>query len=149
MAKITFPGMDEYLREMEGLGREIPRICNRALYDGAKILADAVQKEIDTLDKLDERDRQGLHDGLGIARFWAEGDDMVTKIGFEGYNSKRTKRWPRGQPNAMIARSLIRGTSWMRANRFVQRATKKARQGCVEAMKKRLDAEFQKLPISK
>lgn len=144
MAEITFPGMEEYIREMEGLGREVPKICNRALYDGAKLLADAVQKEIDTLDKLDERDRQGLHDGLGIARFWTEGDDMVTKIGWEGYNSWKTKRWPQGKPNALVARAQIRGTSWIHPNRFTARAAKKARQACIEAMRKRFDAEIEK-----
>lgn len=143
MAKITFPGMEEYLRQMEGLGREIPKICNRALYDGAKILADAVQKEIDTLDKLDKRDRQGLHDGLGIARFWAEGDDMVTKIGWEGYNSWKTKRWPQGKPNALVARAQIRGTSWIHPNRFTARAAKKARKACMEAMRNRFDQEIE------
>lgn len=149
MAKITFEGLDEYMKEFDGMLKRVPSIVNASLYDGAGIVADAVQAEIKDLTELTPEARKGLSEGLGVAHFWQENGATVTKIGFEGYNSKRTKRWPRGQPNAMIALSLIRGTSWMRANRFVQRATKKARQGCVEAMKKRLDAEFQKLPISK
>ena len=42
----------------------------------------------------------------------------------------------------MIARATIRGTSWMRANRFTARAAKKARERCVKAMQDRMDAEF-------
>lgn len=143
MAKITFPGMEAYIRQMEGLGKEIPKICNRALYDGAKILADAVREEIKTLDKLDPRDRQGLLDGMGIAHFWEEDGSVMTKIGFEGYNTWKTKRWPRGKPNALIARAQIRGTSWIYPNRFTARAAKKAREKCIEAMRKRVEQELE------
>ena len=145
MATVTFPGVEQYERQLEQIGRQAPRILGRALYDGAGILADAVQEEIQGLDRLDPRQREGLQKGLGIAQFWERNGVLTTKIGFEGYNSKKTKRWPNGQPNAMIARSLIRGTSWQRANRFTQRAAKRARQRCVEAMKDRFDLELQKI----
>lgn len=145
MAKITFDGLDKYRDQMEKILQDVPRMTNFALYDGAAVLADAVQTEINGLTELTPEARQGLHDGLGVARFWRESGMTVTKIGFEGYNSKRTKRWPNGQPNAMIARSLIRGTSWQRANRFTNRAARKARERCVEAMSERFDAELKKL----
>lgn len=143
--KISFPGIDEYRKELDGILKHAPKMINASLYEGAKILANEVQEEINGLKELTPEARAGLHEGLGVARFWHEGDGTVTKIGFEGYNTKRTKRWPKGQPNAMIARSLIRGTSWQRANRFTNRAAKRARQKCVEAMKDRFDAELQKI----
>jgi len=143
--KISFPGIDTYREQLEGLLRHVPKLVNMSLYDGANVLANAVQEEINGLKELTPEARQGLHEGLGVAHFWHDGEATVTKIGFEGYNSKKTKRWPKGQPNAMIARSLIRGTSWQRANRFTQRAAKKARQRCVEAMKDRFDLELQKI----
>lgn len=142
MATVTFPGIEQYEKQLEQIGRQAPRILGRALYDGAGILADAVQEEIRGLDRLDPRQREGLRKGLGIARFWEQNGDLLTKIGFEGYNDWKTKRWPNGQPNAMIARATIRGTSWMRANRFTARAAKKARERCIKAMQERMDAEF-------
>lgn len=145
MAKIEFPGMEAYTKQLEKIGREAPRLCGKALYDGAKVLAEAVQAEIRGLDKLDPRDRQGLKEGLGIAHFWEENGNTVTKIGWTGYNSWRTKRWPLGKPNAMIARAQIRGTSWIRPNRFTARAARKARQSCIEAMRKRFDNELEEL----
>ena len=145
MPKVEFQGIEAYTRMLEQLGREAPQICNQALYEGAKVLADAVQAEIDTLDKLDKRDRKGLHDGLGIARFWEQQGSTVTKIGWEGYNSWRTKRWPMGKPNALVARAQLRGTSWIHPNRFTSRAVRKARERCVEAMKRRFDAETEKI----
>lgn len=144
MPTLDFPGIAEYTKQLEALGRGAEAACNLALFDGAKILADAVQEEIDTIPKLDPRDRKGLHDGLGIARFWAEKGSVLTKIGWEGYNSWKTKRWPNGKPNALIARAQIRGTSWIRPNRFTARAARKANAACVEAMRKRLDAEIAK-----
>lgn len=142
--KISFPGLSEYEKQLNQILAHVDGIVNMSLYDGAAVLANEVQEEIKGLKELTPEARQGLHDGLGVAHFWHEGEATVTKIGFEGYNSKKTKRWPKGQPNAMIARSLIRGTSWQRANRFTQRAAKSARQKCVEAMRKRFDTEIQK-----
>jgi hypothetical protein len=142
MATISFPGMEAYLKSFDKIASEVPRIESQALFDGAGLLADAVNAEISGLTELNKRQRKGLHDGLGIAGFWSENGATVTKIGFEGYNSIKTKRWPNGQPNAMIARSLIRGTSWMRANRFTARAAKKAREACIRAMQERVDREF-------
>ena len=145
MAKITFDGLDLYAEEIAKLGNKLPKLIDAALYEGAKVVADATQKEIEGLTELTPEGREGLHKGLGIANFWRDSGATVTKIGFEGYNSKRTKRWPNGQPNAMIARSLIRGTSWMQANRFTARAAKKARARAVEAMQERLDQDIKKL----
>jgi hypothetical protein len=142
MATITFPGIEQYEKQLEQIGRQAPRILGRALYDGAGILADAVQEEIKGLDRLDPKQREGLSKGLGIASFWEENGNLQTKIGFEGYNRWKTKRWPRGQPNAMIARATIRGTSWMMPNRFTDRAARKARERCIKAMQTRMDREL-------
>lgn len=143
--KISFQGLDEYQKQLDEIREHVPKLVNMSLYDGTAILANAVQEEINGLKELTPEARQGLHEGLGVAHFWHEGDAVVTKIGFEGYNKKKTKRWPKGQPNAMIARSLIRGTSWQQANRFTRRAATKVRQKCVDAMKNRFDKELQKI----
>lgn len=142
MATISFPGMDAYLKSFDKIASEVPRIESQALFDGAGLLADAVGQEIDGLTELNQIQRRDLRKGMGIAGFWSEDGATVTKIGFEGYNSIKTRRWPNGQPNAMIARSLIRGTSWMRANRFTARAAKKDREACIRAMQERVDREF-------
>ena len=142
MANNSFPGMEAYLKSFDKIASEAPRIERKALFDGAGLLADAVAEEIDELTELTPIQRRDLRKGMGIAGFWSENGSTVTKVGFEGYNSIKTKRWPNGQPNAMIARSLIRGTSWMRPNRFTARAAKKAREACIRAMQERVDREF-------
>ena len=143
MATIKFEGLEGYLKNMQQLQRAADKITKGALFDGAAILADAVQEEIRGLTRLDERQRRGLSEGLGVARFWDKAGMLMTKIGFEGYNSWRTKRWPNGQPNVMIARTTIRGTSWMPADRFTARAARKAKAACIAAMQKRVEQEIE------
>jgi hypothetical protein len=145
MATIKFPGIAEYERQLERIGSEAPRLCGKALYSGANVLAEAVQEEISGLTELSSAQRRGLHDGLGVAHFWERDGVLQTKIGFDGYNAVKTKRWPRGQPNAMLARALIRGTSWLMPNRFTARAARKARQKATEAIRERFDNELEAL----
>ena len=149
MATISFPNLTAYTDRQEKLTRHVPQMISTSLYEGAKVLAAAVQAEIQGLTELTPEARQGLQDGLGVAHFWQENGSTVTKIGWTGYNRKRTKRWPNGQPNVMIARTTIRGTSWMRANRFTNRAVKKCRQTAISAIEKQLDEELQKYTTQK
>lgn len=147
MATITFKGLEAYQKQMERLGRDYPKVVNAALYEGAKVVADAVRAEIDGLKgshrHVTDAEIKGLKEGLGIAHFWNENGKTMTKIGFEGYNSYRTKNYPMGHPNALVARSIVRGTSWIAPDRFTDRAAKKARKDAIAAIQERLEAELQ------
>ena len=72
MATITFKGLDEYRKELEQILDRVPKMVNASLYDGADVLADAVQSEISGLNELDAVQKKGLHDGLGVAHFWTK-----------------------------------------------------------------------------
>lgn len=139
--KIEFPNLALYMAKLGKLNaKKTDFVIKRSLYEGAKVLAEETQKEISGLKKeLNALQRQGLHEGLGIAHMWKDGGMTVTKIGFEGYNGIRTKRWPKGQPNAMVARSIQRGTSWMMPNRFASRAARKAKARAIKAMQMEID----------
>lgn len=145
MATFKFDGLEAYAKQLEQLGKEAPKIVNVSLYEGAKVLADAVKAEIPGLKLPSERQKKGLKEGLGVAHFWHKDGTVMTKIGFDGYNEVKTKRWPRGQPNVVIARALIRGTSWMTPDRFTDRAARKARQASIEAIRQKMDAEIRRV----
>ena len=144
MDTVKFPNIEVYAKELEALGREAPATINMAVYEGAKVLAEAIQKEISGLTELTAPQRKGLHDGLGVARFWEENGATLTRVGFDGYNIIKTRRWPKGQPNVMIARALIRGTSWMMPNKFTDRAARKARAAAIAAMEERINKRLAK-----
>lgn len=85
-------------------------------------------------------------DSLGIASLQDDGTGYLNvKIGFDGYNDIVTQRWPRGQPNQMVARAVESGTTWMQKNDFVRRAVRASRKRAIEAMKKTVDKGIKKI----
>lgn len=157
MAKMQFEGIDEYVAMLKRLGGDTRELCGRAIYAGADVVADAVRSQIGTLpvaqkyaksgekiNTITAAQKAGLLAGLGIARMKQEGTGYNVKVGFDGYNSQRTKAHPGGQPNAMIARSVCSGTSFRQKNDFVGRAARSAKGAAEAAMQKALDEELDK-----
>ena len=90
--------------------------------------------------------KKGLWESLGVTPLSDDGKGFLNvKVGFDGYNRMNTKRWPKGQPNQMIARSIERGTSFMKANPFVKRAVAQTQKRAKEAMSKAANREFEKI----
>lgn len=135
--------------EIEGFVKSIDDktelAVKRGLYDGARIMADALKKEASALPEdygyidlsrprkkarltgLLSKQIDGLVEGIGIATMKRKGNRIYVSIGFDGYNEYRTNKYPNGQPNNLIARSLVKGTSYLTPNPFVQRAFEKAK----------------------
>ena len=83
---------------------------------------------------------------LGITSMDKDAEGMYNvKIGFDGYNGIKTKRWPNGQPNQMVARAIESGTTWMRKNRFVSKAVSKTKKQALAAMQRRAETEIKKI----
>ena len=132
--------MQKFLRTLDG---KTTYAIKRGLFEGAKIIAEAIDQSIDKipedygyidLSKPREKARltgllskqiDGLEDGLGVSKMKREGDKITVSIGFDGYNNYKTKKYPNGQPNQLIARSLEKGTSYLAPNKFVSKAFKK------------------------
>ena len=67
------------------------------------------------------------------------------KIGFAGYNGKVTRKYPNGQPNLMIARTLEAGNSFTQKNSFVTRAINASKGRAEKEMAQIFDKEIEKL----
>lgn len=149
---IKFKDGSDYIAALELLGARTEDILGRAIYPAAQVVTDEIQKEISTLKvsedgkkgTLNAKQRAGLHNGLGIAVMQKDGDLLHVKVGWDGYNEIKTKRWPKGQPNQMIARSIERGTSFMQANPFVKRAVARTKKISQEKMQEVIDQEIEK-----
>lgn len=151
MATIQVKSGDEFLLKLSKIEVQTrEEIIGGALYAGAAIAADAVRAELDAI-PTDESfgttghptagpkasQKEGLSQSLGIASMRDSGDGYYdVKIGFNGYNALKTKKWPSGQPNQMVARSIESGTTWMRKNPFIRRAASKSKKKAEAAMKK-------------
>lgn len=161
MATIQFKKNDEYLAKLSKLDYSIKdKVIGPALYDGAAIVADSVREGINSLptsapgqwgtaeDPLpgpSPKQKEGLLNSLGIATMKEDSGYFNVKLGFDGYNDIKSKTWPQGQPNQLIARSIERGTSFMEARPFMKRSISRVRNACINAMKARADEEIEKI----
>lgn len=153
MAKIEMKGLDEYLirlSRMEQASKE--EICGRAIYQGAGIVADAIREELKRL-PTDESfgttsnpakgikavQKAGLIQSLGITSMKEKDGFLNVKIGFDGYNKVKTARWPKGQPNTMVARAAESGTTWLQKSPFVRTGVRSSKKAALDAMKKTVD----------
>lgn len=160
MATIKFKNGDEYLKKISRISTGLKEnVCGKAIYNAADLVADEIRRRLQAV-PTDESyglesdlsigpkkiQKKGLYDSLGIAPMQTEANGyMNVKIGFDGYNSVKTKRWPNGQPNQMVARSVERGTSYMRANPFIKKSVSNTKNAALDAMKKAVDEEIEKI----
>lgn len=153
MSKIEMRGLDEYTRALSRLelgARE--QVIGPAIYQGAKVAADAIQSAISSIpvdngwgtpskpqNGINAKQKAALHQSFGVTKMRSDDGYYNVKLGFDGYNDIKTKRWPKGQPNAMIARALERGTSWLKPYRFIKKAMASARERAIGVMRTEVD----------
>lgn len=159
MATFVFEGVNAYATQLKKLDDKAEGMIKRAVYDGADKVKEAFIAEISSLPVTGNRYREtelpltgvtetqkrGLLDGLGLATMRNEAGFINTKIGFDGYNSVRSPKYPYGQPNALIANAVNSGSSVRKKIPFINRATKAAVGPCKLAMMKRFDADTQNM----
>ena len=74
-----------------------------------------------------------------------ENDGYNVLIGFDGYNGIRTKKYPGGQPNQLIARSVERGTSFRRAYPFIKKTVRSSKAAAQKKMLETYEEEVNKI----
>lgn len=158
MGRITVKGIEGLQEKIYALSEKTHDIVGSSLYGGMKIIADEIRREIDALpviyneegweeekvNGITIRQKKGLQDGFGVAQLRNDNGFENVQAGFEGYNSIVTKKYPKGQPNALIARSVESGTSFRQKNPFFSRAVKKTRKQAIEKMKEIVEEEIKK-----
>lgn len=138
MAKITFPGLADYERQLSSLFKNTDRIVGAAIYAGADIVADAIKRNIGTLPQKTGVTKRGLEDGFGIAPLQEDRGYLNVKLGFDGYNEN-------GVANVLMARVFESGTSTVPKHPFVRPAVNATRKAAEAKMAEVLDAEIKKL----
>ena len=160
MAKITLKTSTQFQVSMERLGEVADGICKMAIYEGAAIMTDQIKKNLDALptdkyrylrggDKftgVPEPQKQDLKNALGISPMKQdENGDWNTKIGFDGYGSTETNKYPGGVPNPLLARSIESGSSVRAKTPFVRPAINQARTRAKKAMADKAEEEMKKI----
>lgn len=148
-------GMDEYLQKLGNLELRAPESIGKAVYKGADIVADAVKANINSMpveDQFSEHitgiksiQKIGLIKSFGIAKMRDDNGYYNVKLGFDGYNALKTKKYPQGQPNAMIARTFESGNSFTKKIPFVAPAVRATREAAEQKMAQVIDTEISKV----
>lgn len=159
MATLRMQGLKEYEEMLSKLDKDTVPMIGRALYEGGKVVADEFRREVEALPVvapnvrgtserkltgITSEQKRGLLQGLGIAKMRSRDGVHDIKIGFDGYNSVRTQKYPGGQPNAMIARSVNTGSSFRVATHFADRAARNSKARAEKAMQQQFDKDLKK-----
>lgn len=150
MAKwIVGKELDEYIAQLQRIGDDTSELCGQVVYEMAAVVADEVKKNINALpaepdtealaayrEKTDPpitySQKKGLQEGFGISPMQDDDGYLNVKLGFDGYNSTKTRKYPKGQPNAMIARAIESGSSIRKKRPFIRPAVNKAKKRAEE-----------------
>lgn len=158
MPKLDVSGIGEFSSFLSSLEREINGILKMGIYNGADIIADTVRASIEALpidhgkateerklNGINEIQKRGLLDNFGISPMDDKGGFINVKIGFSGYNDIKTKQFPKGQPNVLVARSIESGSSVSQKTPFVRPALNRSKKQAIEAVQQTVTNEVKKL----
>lgn len=158
MAKIDFKGIDDYAKALGTLWKESENIVKKAVYEGADVVANEIKQGLRSI-PVDERvgteenpvtgvgrrQKVDLIDGFGLSPMENKDGYINTKAGFDGYGSIKTKKYPKGQPLAMLMRSVESGTSFRKKTPVIRKAVTRARKPAEAKMAETVEAEIKKI----
>ena len=162
MAKwIVGKGLSNYIAYLQSIEAVTDEMIGEAVYDMAKVVADKVRANIEALpavsneaniatyregySRLSEPEKQGLMDGFGVSPLQDDSGYRNVKLGFDGYNSVKTKKYPQGQPNALIARVTESGSSYREKTPFIRPAVNAARKPAEKAGQTKIDEKIKSI----
>lgn len=143
MAKIEVKMPEDFLLKISRLGEKTDEILPRVLEAGGAVVLDKVRSNLQAVvgrdTKEESRSTGELVSALGVspAKIDREGNYNI-KVGFAEPRSD-------GKSNAMIANVLEYGKSGQPPKPFLKPAKSASRAPCIEAMKRMLEQEVEKL----
>lgn len=158
MAKMTVTGPESYMAQLSKMGKNSIKICENAVRVGGGIVADEIRKELENLPeekfrKLQNGDhfsgvpkgtKKDLIDSFGISPLSTDRDGVINvKIGFDGYGSYPTNKYPKGVPNALVARAIESGSSVRMKTPFVRKAVNRSKKRAIEEMGKSIESDME------
>ena len=124
--------------QLAQLYKDLGRIIGQATYEGAKVVADEVKKEIEKLPDKTGVTKRGLIAGFGITKLREDDGFSNVKLGFDGYNED-------GVANQLMARIFESGTSKTPKRPFVRPAVDRTRTKSIQAMDESVNKQIEKL----
>ena len=158
MAKLKMQGMDEWENQLLELRDVGVSTIGRAIYQGAKVIADQVKANIQAL-PIDDRhvkngqtlhgvkslEKQGLLEGFGVSRLRDENGYRNVKLGFDGYSPVPSNFSAKGVANIVVARAVNSGNSFRSKIPFVDNAVYAKKAECEKVMQKTFEDAIKKV----
>lgn len=161
MANIKFRSdLNDFGEMLFELERMPARVMDKAIEAGAEVVADKIRSNLNALSEepfhhlndgevfhgIPKRQKQDLLDSFGLAPIQTDKNGFRhTKAGFDGYGKLKTKEYPNGVPNEMLARAVESGSSVRVKKPFVRPAVNATKNEAVEKMGKVVDEEMKKI----
>ena len=163
MAKIIWgKELEHYASRIARIGENAAAMCGKTVYEMAGIVADKIAANIDAMPYVSDAEglkrytqkgkadltyseKKGLQESLGISKMQDDGGYRNVKIGFDGYNDVKTRKYPNGQPNVMIARAIESGSSVRDKKPFVRPAVNAAKSECLKRAQEIITEEINKI----
>jgi hypothetical protein len=163
MAKwIVGKGLDKYIAYLQSLEAATDEVIGKAVYEMAKVVADNVKANMMALpavsneaniatykkgySRLSEPEKEGLIEGFGISPMRNDQGYVNVKLGFDGYNSVKTKKYPNGQPNVLIARVTESGSPYREKTGFIRKAVNASKKNAEDAGRITIEKEILAIP---
>lgn len=157
MAALTTKGLTETIKMLENIEGNTDYIIEKALTEGGGEVCDVMRNEVSKLRTSDEyaggngkryakpTDKKGLLESLGYTPVQLNGSVFDINCGWDGYNKDKTKKYPKGHANQMIANAINKGTSFLIAQPFINRTQRRAREAAINKIQDVFDEEIAKL----
>ena len=142
-------GLDEAMKRLEELGARTDELMSKALYEGAKVMADGLKDAIRALPEdsgykrpgelrnvVDPKDKEDMISHMGISKFRTQTGSVYARISFDGYGQVKTKKFQNGRPVVLIARSINSGSSVRMKHPFIKPTVNQYKSAAMDAMRK-------------
>jgi HK97 gp10 family phage protein len=143
LARASFKMPDDFLIKVSTLADKTDEIIPKVLKEGGEVVSAKVKSNLQAVIgkeiKYDSRSTGELIDALGVTPAGVDRNgNYDVKVGFDEPRKD-------GESNAKIANILEYGKSGQPPKPFLKPAKTASRNACIEAMKKKLDEEINKL----
>lgn len=164
MAKVDFRGISTYADRLSILFKDSEKILEKAVYEGANLVADEIKRGLqelpvqegpdglppmgtadNPLTGVSRRQKADLIESFGLAPMENTNGYINTKAGFDGYGSIKTKKYPKGVPNTMLMRSIESGTSFRKKQPVIRQACTRIKKKAEESMGQAIKEELKKI----
>lgn len=136
MPSIKVDGLDDVFAMLKSIGGDIESVQKQAVYAGMAVIRDEVVRQIEALpeqrgylpkdklprDVITPREKEQLLKHIGIAQMDNKDGTVSTRISFDGYTNIVTKKYKKGLPAILVARSINSGSSVRSKHPFMRNA---------------------------